>query len=74
MFNLDVNQNNIINNYDNQENISNNANYNNNNLNYTYDYCAGNNSYIDHKEARQKRTLNEFKRLLNKIDEKIDMP
>lgn len=68
MFNLGVNQNNLINNYDNQDNI----NYNNN-LNYTYDYNAVNYSYIDPKEARQKRTLNEFKKLLNKIDEKLDM-
>ena len=74
MYNLDVNKNNLINNYDNQENLTKNINYNNsNNLNYTFDYNALNGSYLDPKEAGQKRTLNEFKKLLNRIDEKLDM-
>ena len=30
-------------------------------------------SYIDTKEARQKRTLNNFKQLLDKMDEKIEI-
>ena len=54
---------------------------NNLNLNYNYNYNNNitntnntNSSYIDPKEAGQKKTLNEFKKLLNKIDEKLDMP
>ena len=40
---------------------------------FTYNYMIPNSSYIDPKEDGQKKTLNEFKSLLNKIDEKLDM-
>ena len=36
-------------------------------------YKISSSSYVDDKEAGQKKTLNEFKTLLNKINEKIDM-
>ena len=41
-----------------------------------YGLGVGNNTYRfeDPKEEGQKRTLEEFKRLLNKIDEKLDLP
>ena len=66
--NMNMSSNNYINN-DSQD-INNNMNFNNN-LNYTYNIT--NTSYIDPKEVGQKRTLNEFKMLLNRIDEKLDM-
>jgi chromosome segregation ATPase len=68
IINMNVSSNNYINN-DSQD-INNNMNFNNN-LNYTYNYT--NTSYVDPKEVGQKRTLNEFKMLLNRIDEKLDM-
>ena len=67
--NMNVSSNNYINN-DSQD-INNNMNYNNANLNYTYNITGT--SYLDPKEVGQKRTLNEFKMLLNRIDEKLDM-
>ena len=68
IINMNVSSNNYINN-DSQD-INNNMNFNNN-LNYTYNFT--NTSYVDPKEVGQKRTLNEFKMLLNRIDEKLDM-
>ena len=67
--NMNVSSNKFMNN-ESQE-MYNNMNYNNN-LNYNYN--IGNTSYVDTKEAGQKRTLNEFKMLLNRIDERLDMP
>ena len=52
----------------NNNNSGNNMNYKNN---FTYDINSS--SYIDTKEARQKRTLNNFKQLLDKMDEKIEI-
>ena len=67
--NMNASSNKFMNN-ESQE-MYNNMNYNNN-LNYNYN--IGNTSYVDTKEAGQKRTLNEFKMLLNRIDERLDMP
>jgi hypothetical protein len=80
-----VNHTNLINNEEIQESWGGNGmDYKNNlNMNYNYNYNYNNNitntnntnsSYIDPKEAGQKKTLNEYKKLLNKIDEKLDMP
>jgi hypothetical protein len=78
-----ANHTNLINNEEIQESWGGNGmDYKNNlNLNYNYNYNNNitntnntNSSYIDPKEAGQKKTLNEFKKLLNKIDEKLDMP
>ena len=61
--------NNLININENAEPIFRNNNLNNNtNLNYN-----NSSSYIDTKEERQKRTLNNFKMLLDKMDEKIEV-
>ena len=73
------NKNNFINIDENIEQTFGNNNINNNNLgnnmnyknNFTYDINSY--SYIDTKEARQKRTLNNFKQLLDKMDEKIEI-
>ena len=61
--------NNLININENAKPIFRNNNLDNNtNLNYN-----NSSSYIDTKEERQKRTLNNFKMLLDKMDEKIEV-
>ena len=69
------NNNNFININENIEQTFGNNNSNMNNMNYTnnFNYDINSNSYIDAKEARQKRTLNNFKMLLDKMDEKIEI-
>ena len=70
MINLNMTSNKYIEN-DSQD-LLNNMNFNNN-LNYTYN-AINTSSYVDTKEAGQKKTLNEFKMLLSRIDERLDMP
>ena len=70
MINLNMTSNKYIENY--SQDLLNNMNFNNN-LNYTYN-AINTSSYIDTKEAGQKKTLNEFKMLLSRIDERLDMP
>ena len=60
-----------------QSPIMNNINENNNNINMFNNSNSNFNinqpTYIDIKEERQKRTLNNFKMLLDKMDEKIEI-
>ena len=69
LINIDENIEQTFGNYNvSMNNSGNNVNYN---KNFNYDINAS--SYIDTKEARQKRTLNNFKMLLDKMDEKIEL-
>jgi hypothetical protein len=75
MFNLPVNQNNILNNNNNNLGIENNLNYNNNNMFLNNNNLNMNNYQFkieDPVEENQRKTLEEFKLLLQKMDEKID--
>ena len=73
------NKNNLINIDENIEqtfgnyNINMNDSVNNVNFKNNYNYDINASSYNDAKEARQKRTLNNFKMLLDKMDEKIEL-
>ena len=81
----DVKINNNVQNFNNNNNdninfqspIMNNINENNNNINMfnnsNSNYNINPPTYIDTKEERQKRTLNNFKMLLDKMDEKIEI-
>ena len=81
----DIKINNNVQNFNNNNNdninfqspIVNNINENNNNINMfnnsNSNYNINQPTYIDTKEERQKRTLNNFKMLLDKMDEKIEI-
>ncbi len=85
MFNFPVNNQNLLNNSVMNNNVSYNAIPINNNLNATNQFINNttnnvkfnNNNMLSAEEQReenQKRTLEEFKKLLAKIDEKLDSP
>jgi hypothetical protein len=85
MFNFPVNNQNLLNNSVMNNNVSYNAIPVNNNLNATNQFINNttnnvkfnNNNMLSAEEQReenQKRTLEEFKKLLAKIDEKLDSP
>ena len=85
MFNFPVNNQNLLNNSVMNNNVSYNAIPINNNLNATNQFINNttnnvkfnNNNMLsveEQREENQKRTLEEFKKLLAKIDEKLDSP